>query len=90
VVGESYSNVEPLNYQQMVLALLAEFVVDSNPPLEPGADYRNEQAYRPLVGVGMKRHYVQRKYFAQKEEPDVMDSNPPLEPGADYRNKLAH
>ena len=90
VVGEDNSYVEPLNYQQMELALMAEVVVDSNPPMEFGADYKNKLAYRPLAGGGMERRYVLRKCFAQKEGQHVTDSNAPLGNRADYRNKLAY
>ena len=90
VVGEGHSNVEPLNYQKMELALMAEVVVDSNPPMELGADYKNKLAYRPLAGGGMERHCVLRKCFAQKEGQHVTDSNAPLENRADYKNKLAY
>ena len=70
---------------------MAEVVVDSNPPMELGADYKNKLAYRPLAGGGMERRYVLRKCFAHKEEQHLMDSNPPpLGHRAGYRNKLAH
>ena len=90
VVGEGNRNMEPLNHQKMELALMAEVVVDSNPPMELGADYKNKLAYRPLAGAGMERRYVLRKYFVQKEGQHVTDSNAPLENRADYRDKLAY
>ena len=91
VVGEGNSNMEPLNYQNLELALMAEVVVDSNPPMELGADYKNKLAYRPLAGGGMERRCVLRKCFAQKEGQHLMDSNPPpLGHRAGYKNKLAH